>query len=142
MNLWDEQCLKEDKKNDQKHAKVKNIIDGQNLIIFFRKGDSVFGAPEESRIVFARMKNPSDDEPLADDSNFSAFDLTQALNGNSTENLFSLGDLPSIDVITRDQAEDALMQCPDGGPASTIELEPRKSQKDAGTQAIALKDKE
>ncbi len=141
LTLWEEHLLKEEKKKEDKQGKVKNVIDGQNLIIFFKKGDSVFGAPEDSRIVFARMMNPTDDEPLPDDASFSAFDLIQALNGNSAETLFSQPDLAKIDVITRDQAEDALMKCPETAP-QTAHLQPIKVNKDVGASGIDLQDEE
>ena len=140
MDLWDEATFIEDKKNDAKQGKVKSIIDGKNLIMFFRKGDSIFGAPEDSRIVFARMMHPDDDVP-SDDSNFSAFDLIQALNGNSVENLFSAQDVPQIDIITRDEAENQLMQCPcqDEVPAANIQAMPINK---FGANVINLKDRE
>ncbi len=140
MDLWDEATLIEDKKNDKKQGKVKSIIDGKNLIMFFRKGDSIFGAPEDSRIVFARMVNPDDEVP-SDDSNFSAFDLIQALNGNSVENLFSAQDVPQIDIITRDEAENQLMQCPcqDEAPPANLQVMPMNKH---GASVINLKDRE
>jgi hypothetical protein len=131
MDLWDEATLIEDKKKVEKQGKVKSIIDGKNLIMFFRKGDSIFGAPEDSRIVFARIMNPdADDGPLPPDANFSAFDLIQALNGNPMQNMFSAEDMPDMDIITRDEAENQLMKCPcqntQAIPANFINLKDRE----------------
>jgi hypothetical protein len=141
MDIWDEATLIEDKKKDKKQGKVKNLIDGKGLIMFFNKGDSVFGAPEESRIVFARMMNPDPDDMPLDDANFSAFDLIQALNGNSTENIFSMGEMPQINVITRDEAENQLMKCPcqDDVPPADIQAMPINK---LGANVINLKDRE
>ena len=36
--------------------KVKSFIN-EHLVFFFKKGDELFGCPEESRLVFAKMKN-------------------------------------------------------------------------------------
>jgi hypothetical protein len=144
MDLWDEATLVEDKKNDKKQGKVKSIIDGKNLIMFFRKGDSIFGAPEDSRIVFARMKNPEADdmpEDWGNDASFNAFDLVKALGGDSVENLFSMKDLPEIDVITRDEAENALMKCPcqNQTPPATLTIRPIDK---LGANVIDLQDRE
>ncbi len=144
MDVWDETLLKEEKKKSEKQGKVKNIIDGKGLIMFFKRGDSIFGAPEESRIVFARMKNPDiEDEPDSweDEANFNAFDLVKALGGDSVENLFSMKDLPEIDVITRDEAESELMKCPcqDQAPPATLVTSPIDKM---GANVINLKDKE
>lgn len=144
MDIWDETASKEKKSKEKKQSRVKSIIDGQNLIMFFKKGNGIFGAPEESRIVFARMKNPNDEEmpeDWANDANFNAYDLAQTLNGNSTENLFSMNDLPEIDVITRDEAENILMQCP-CQTAQSATVKPASPIDKFGASAIQLKDRE
>lgn len=142
MDIWDENTIIENKKKAEKQSKVKSIIDGKNLIMFFKKGDSLFGAPEESRIVYAQMKNPDDDwAGSTDDANFSAFDLIHALNGNSTENVFSMNDLPQIDIITRDEIEDSLMKCPCQAASQPAALEPTPIEK-FGIGMIKLKDRE
>lgn len=145
LDKWDETLVKEDKKKQEKQNKVKNIIDGKNLIMFFKKGNSLFGAPEESRIVFARMKNPDTDdlpEDWGDDASFSAFDLAKTLNGEPVENLFSMNDLPDIDVVTRDEIENSLMKCPCEDkpqlPLPTLTIEPINT---LGTKAVNLKDR-
>lgn len=140
MDIWDENTIIEDKKKAEKQNKVKSIIDGKNLIMFFKKGDSLFGAPEESRIVYAQMRNP-DDDWNNEDANFSAFDLIQALSGNSTENIFSMNDLPQIDIITRDEIEDSLMKHPCQQTAQPAALEPTPMDK-FGIGMIKLKDRE
>ena len=50
MDQWDEHL---------KLEKIKDIIDG-NLVLFFSKDDEFFGCPEESRLVFAKIKNPEE----------------------------------------------------------------------------------
>jgi len=120
-----------------KKIKIKNLIDGQGLIMFFKKDNKIFGAPEESRIVFAKLKNPDEEDAgWEDEANFSGYDLMQALQGNSVENLFSATDLPKIAILSRGQAEDALMNSP---PPKNISLNPMKGTKD-GIGIIALKD--
>lgn len=103
-------------KDDQKRNKIKSLLDGQNLIMFFTKDNKLFGAPEESRIVFAKMMNPKGDEDMPDNwedaANFMAFDLMNALAGQNTGNIFSAKDLPLIKVLDRDKMEKKLLQCP------------------------------
>lgn len=137
LNLWDKALFVENKKKAEQQNKVKNIIDGQNLIMFFKHNNKTFGAPEDSRIVFARMKNPDDEIP-EDEVNFPAYDLLQALNGDSTESSFSANDLPDINIITRDEAENELMQCPCQQP---VNIEPTPIDKFGGGM-IKLKDRE
>ncbi len=96
--------------NQDKKQKVRNLLDGQNMIMFFTKDQSIFGCPEESRLVFARMMSP--DEDWDDDANFSAFDLLKTLAGDQVENLFSKKDLTKIKVIDKDKAEDMLINVP------------------------------
>ena len=144
MDVWDATLIKENKEKSEKQGKVRSIIDGKNLIMFFKNGNSIFGAPEESRIVFARMKSPDiNDEPenWEGDARFNAFDLVKALGGNSVENLFSMKDLPNIDVITRDEAEGELMKCPcqDQSPPATLVTNPIDKM---GANVISLKDRE
>lgn len=140
MDTWDEASLIEEKDKENKQNKVKSVIDGKNLIMFFKKGDSIFGAPEDSRIVYAQLMNP-DDDWVTNDANFLAHDLVQALSGNSTDNLFSQTDLPQINIITRDEAENELMKCPSNAqaPPADIQIMP---QSKLGVNKISLKDKE
>lgn len=103
MTLWDE--------HNEKKAKADKILDGSNLILFFTKNKAVYGAPEESRLVFAKMKHPDEEVPenWANQASFSAFDLMRAMTGEKIENLFSCKDLDDIKVIDRDEAWDMLM---------------------------------
>lgn len=116
MNNYGFTAFKENK-DIIKRGKIKSLLDGQNLIMFFSKDNRFFGAPEESRIVFAKMKNPEGDEDMPDnweeEANFMAFDLMSALSGKNTQNIFSAKDLPLIKVLDRDHMEKHLMQCPD-----------------------------
>lgn len=113
-NLSFKDFLKKEKGTRQE--KIRNVIDGQNLILFFKKGNKLFGTPEEGRIVFARMKAPNDDDEMPDgweqDANFAALDLIQALNGSSTENLFSIKDMPEIKVLDKETMVKELLRCP------------------------------
>jgi len=127
---------KEDKKN-----KIRNLIDGQNLIFFFKKGDNIFGGPEESRLVFAKMKSPDEDMPdnWADEANFAAFDLFNALQGNQVMNMFGGKDLNDINVISPEEAEQKLMKSHDKEKPKTTKLTITHGKHGAGM--LKLKDK-
>jgi len=141
MNNYKFRVFKESKDHAKKN-KITNILDGQNLIMFFSKNDRFFGAPEESRIVFAKMKDPGGNEDMPnnweDEANFMAFDLMNALTGKDTQNIFSAKDLPEIKVLDRDHMEKHLMHCPDN-PNQNINIMPKKDLNSIGM--IKLKDK-
>jgi hypothetical protein len=59
------------KENEDKEDKLRSIINANGLIMFFQKGESLFGCPENGRIAFARMKSEEDV-----DSNFIAMNLS------------------------------------------------------------------
>jgi hypothetical protein len=80
-----------------------------NISFFFKKGGEIFGAPEESRLAFARMKHPEPEEKVwAKDANFSAIDLQKAIGGETTQRLFSNKDLAEIKILEKDDAFKAL----------------------------------
>lgn len=122
VNTWNKYLLKE-KHNKEKENKIKNLLDGQNFIIFFKKGDKIFGAPEEGRIVYASLMNPTDEEMppgWEKDASFPAFDLISSLAGNPIETLFTHKDLPNIEVIDKAAAAQHLMKCPDAGNVDVV----------------------
>ncbi len=122
---------------EEKESKVKNLLGGQNFIMFFTtdSGNSVFGAPENSRVVFARMKNPDSETDGLDDANFMAVDLIKALMGQKVQNMFGNKDLSKIKIIDKDVAEKKLLT----HPAHKMNLK-IKQDKD-GVGMIKLKDK-
>jgi hypothetical protein len=137
--------LKEEKKTKKsKNDDVKKLLDGKGYILFFKKGDDVFGAPEESRILFSKLKNPDDDDIDwgENDSMFPAMNLLKALQGDSQEDMFSQDDVPDIQVIDRDEAEDHLCNCPDNCPCKNGNLEiPQRKPSRFGINMLKLKDR-
>lgn len=97
MDLWDEATAHQKKKN-----KLKDLIQGNGLILFFKKGKTVFGAPEESRLAFARLKEEGHD------GTFIAFKLDDALKGKSVKEEFGKDQLSEIKIIDEDEAEKLL----------------------------------
>lgn len=133
MDRWDNYL-----ENEEKTQKINDIINGNQLILFFVKDGKVFGAPEESRVVFAKLKNPDDDidDDWVKDANFAAFDLAKALGGEEIENIFSANDLKDIKVIEPEEVEKALQKCPEKGETPDLE----KPHKKDGANTITLKD--
>jgi hypothetical protein len=97
MNLWDEAA-------DSLRARA--LIETNSLILFFEKDKKIYGAPESSRVIFAKMKNPDEDVPKSwlDDANFIAYDLKKAMEGQKHEILVSAKDLNSIKIIDEKDA--------------------------------------
>lgn len=103
LDLWDENLAKE------RDNQVSGLIDGNDFIFFFIKDGDIYGGTEDSRVTFARMKNPEDDgESWADEANFIAFNLDKALLGKQIKSVFSKKDLPTLEVIDRNTAEKKL----------------------------------
>lgn len=98
QKLWDEEV---------KTKKIKDLIDENQFILFFKRGKEVFGAPEESRVIFARMKNPDDDAGWAEEASFSAVNLGRTKSNHQVMGVFSQKDLDDIKVIDK---EDAIKQ--------------------------------
>ena len=46
MDRWDKQLILKEELDA-----INNLLDKHDLILFFKKGDDLFGAPEESRLI-------------------------------------------------------------------------------------------
>lgn len=129
MDMWDIEIAESEYNN-----KIKSLVEGRGLILFFKKGDDIFGCDENSRVLFAKMKNPSNDEDLPknweNDASFSANNLSRAIRGESTMSIFSKKDLKEIKVIDKEDAESALLELAKGlgdkafptGSSSTLKI--------------------
>ena len=94
MDDWDDDLVLERK------AAVKSMLDHPGLVIFFKNGNSIFGGPEESRIVYAKLKSDDEDKTWKDEASFGGLDLMKALSGEKTQSLFGSHDLPKIKLLT------------------------------------------
>jgi hypothetical protein len=83
--------------------RVDQLLDDGEFSFFFAVGDDVFGAPEEGRIAFARMRHPDDDDRL-DDMGFVAMNLKDLIKGEGSQRVFSGKSIKKIKVIDRDEA--------------------------------------
>jgi len=95
MDRWDE---------------ARRLMLEQDLCLFFSKDGRLYGAPESSRITFARMKNPDSKEDRAwmKDASFSAYDLEKVADGEEVASVFTAADLPEIKTVDREKAEGVL----------------------------------
>lgn len=128
---------------ETKNQRIKNIIDGQGLILFFKTKNSLFGAPEQSRLVFAKMKTPDDDmsDGWADEANFAAFDLIKAMAGERVENMFGKKDMKSIKIIDPEDAEARLMKSPNNIVKAVTDALKTIGHSKHGANMLKLKDK-
>jgi hypothetical protein len=109
MDRWDIQLEHIDSMND--------LLDKHELILFFKKGDEYFGAPEDSRLIFAKLKTDTEDDPMMpgfrQEARFPAFNLIKFLSNDpekSTESVFGIKDLPKIGVCTREEAVENMLK--------------------------------
>ena len=75
----------------------------ENMVFFFKKDNEIYGAPEESRIIFARMKHPDKDDKSKNwdkDATFVAVDLKS----KERQSVFGYKDLNKIKIIDREEA--------------------------------------
>lgn len=93
---------------ESKESKAKELLDKEYSFFFICDGQ-IYGAPEESRLTFARLKNlEDDDKSWAEDANFSADDLTKAMKDEQSQRLFTMKDLDKLKIITQEMAQKKL----------------------------------
>jgi hypothetical protein len=107
INLWLEAKTKEVKRDS-----VRSLLDANNFVFFFKKGNNLFAAPETSRVMFARMKNPDEEttEEAKKEQSFLALDLDSALEGEKAERIIKYEDLKELKVLDRDKVEEMLVK--------------------------------
>lgn len=90
---------------------LKTLLESNGLVLFFKKDNKIYGAPEQSRLTLARMKNPDDsgDEEWSKEANFSAYDLEDhSEEGKFKKVMFNYKDLEKIKIIDQEKAEKEL----------------------------------
>ena len=111
MDKWDRHCFIEEQEKS-----VHDLLDRHGMILFFKKGDDLFGAPEESRLIFAKLKSDDEDDPMMpgfrDEAKFIGVNLMKSMFGSpedSVENMFGQEDIPNIQVCDRDDVVKMIM---------------------------------
>lgn len=106
MTIWDEAVDRQS---------IQDMIEGNDFVLFFKRGDDIFASPEEGRLTFAKMKSPDEDMPekWLEDATFAAINLNRALAGDKVKSIFSKNDLNKIKIIERDEAIKDLVKIAD-----------------------------
>ena len=94
-----------------KLEKIKELIN-EHLVLFFKKDGEFFGCPEESRLVFAKLKNPDDEDSKnwSDEAAFLAFNLSKALEDDEPpKKLFYKKDLDGLELVDKELVDKELM---------------------------------
>lgn len=111
IDTWDRYCVIQEQRD-----RISDMMDRHGMILFFKRGDDLFGAPEESRLVFAKLKSKDEDDPMMpgfqDEAKFTGINLFKSMFGSpedSVENLFGNKDIPDIQVCDKEAAIDNIM---------------------------------
>lgn len=107
MDVWDEYLLTEEIR-----GQIESMIDSANHVLFFKYKKEIFGAGEDSRVAFARMKNPDDEMPKnwEDEASFTADNLNKAIRGEPGTQVFHKENLKEIKILDRDKAVEQLQK--------------------------------
>jgi hypothetical protein len=99
LDTWD---------NNENKLKTKVLLEDNGLVFFFKKDKRLYGATENNRLIFARMKNPDKEEKeWAKEATFTAVDLE---NKELSKNIFSNKDLEKIQIIDQETTEKQLQK--------------------------------
>lgn len=86
--------------------RLKEIINSENYVMYFKFNDEFFAADENSRVVFAKLKNPDEDVNKAWEteasfmgSNLSSYEKT----GHLAKRIFFFKDLKKIKIINKEK---------------------------------------
>lgn len=92
--------------DENAQGQIDALIDQNGYILFFKKDGNIFGATEDSRVIFAKMKNPDDDMPedWENEASFSADNLNKKIKGEPGQHVFSKDDFKNIEIIDREDA--------------------------------------
>jgi len=97
LDIWD---------NNKEKLDIKCLLEDNGLVFFFKKENKIYGATENNRLAFARIKNPEkEDKSWADEASFTAVDLGEK---ELTKSVFNHKDLKDIEVIDQEKAEKEL----------------------------------
>ena len=99
LDRWDE---------SEEKLKIKVLLEENGLVFFFKKDKQIYGATENNRLTFARMKNPDkEDKEWAKEASFTAINLE---NKELSKNIFNKKDLEQIEIIDQEKAEKTLQK--------------------------------
>ena len=90
--------------------KVESMIDEGEYILFFKKDGDIFAASEDSRVAFAKMKNPDEEMPVnwEEEASFTADNMDKMIKGEPGQHVFSKKDMNEMKVMDRDKVIEEL----------------------------------
>ena len=104
QNTWDNFVYLENK--------IKDIIDENDLMLFFKLKGEIYGTDEEGRLTYATLLDKKENIKLKKELRFSAINLTQAISDEPKEYVFSYEDIKKIKrgIIGKEKAEEELIK--------------------------------
>lgn len=118
MDQWDNHVFVE-----TVHNELEKFLNHKEILMYFiypvkkgKKGKNtrLYGATEDGRLAFAKIKNPNKDDPEKAQDNFSAFDLVSLVNHSDEPEevqrikIFDRRDIPKIKVVSQEYAIEVL----------------------------------
>ena len=104
LSVW------ENKIQDDNKLKIKQLMRDE-LSFFFKTEDEYYGCPEDSRLIFAKLKVPDEDYVPSwdEDAAFIAFNITRGIKeDNIPKRLFYKKDIKNIKVVDSSEIEKIL----------------------------------
>jgi len=98
LDLWDENLDKN---------KLEKMTEEDDISFFFISDGKTYGGTEDSRLTFARMKSPDNEdenEAWAKEATFIGINLEKLKDGQKEQKLFSQSDLKNIKPISKEDA--------------------------------------
>ena len=97
LDIWDK---------NQNKLKIKVLLEDNGLVFFFKKDNTIYGATENNRLTFSRMKNPEkEDLNWSKEASFTAINLEDK---ELSKNIFNKKNLEEIEIIDQEKAEKEL----------------------------------
>lgn len=105
MDIWDLCLLEQEEEN-----RIKQIINDNGLILFFKKDQEYFGTNEEGRIIFAKIKNNDEDLPKGwdEEATFTVCNLSKMVKGEPSKSILGKKDIKKIRVIEEEELIESL----------------------------------
>lgn len=95
---------------EEKKREPETLVNSGEFLLFFKYHKDIFGADENSRVVFARMKNP-DKEDISNwekEASFTAKNLSKFVKGEDLSLVLRYENLKDLKVITPEKATQEL----------------------------------
>lgn len=88
----------------KKRDKISSYLDEKEYTFFFKYENKIYAATEESRLIFAKIKNEDEDLPSdwKNELKFSAIDLIKSLTEDIGARFFGYNNLKNIKNIDRE----------------------------------------